>query len=347
MTSTSKFWQEITNAHDESGCFVIAEVGVNHNGSVATAHELVDAAASSGARAVKFQTFDTRGLVSANAPTAGYQRDRVHLNRQQEMLDDLSLPNDVWQELADHASDLGLYFISTAFDFQSLEHLVEIGVPALKIPSGEINNTAMLLRATSYGLPLLVSTGMATLGEVDAAVKLVKDRVEFVLFHCVSAYPAPVEGSNITAIRTLSEKFGVQVGWSDHTTTSMAAVMAVAIGSRIFEKHLTLDKDQVGPDHAASADPEEFEKYVADVNLALLAAGSGIKEPTVYELENRAVARRSWHATRLLSRGRIIQPDDVIALRPGTGIPPSEDVVGLTVVSEIPPGGIIDFKDVE
>jgi N-acetylneuraminate synthase/N,N'-diacetyllegionaminate synthase len=321
----------------EQPCFVIAEGGVNHNGELRLAHQLVELAAACGADAVKFQMFVPDALVAHNAAAAPYQRDRGAVS-QRAMLESLVLPKSAWKELASHAENVGLTFTSTAFDSPSLDMLLDLGVSVLKIPSGELDNPRYIELAASKGLPLIMSTGIGAMHEVEAAVAAAHAAPSIALLHCVTAYPAPVEESNLQAIVALASHFAVPVGWSDHTTGFVTAVMAVALGASILEKHLTIDRALPGPDHAASSDPTEFKAYVQAVRAAESALGDGVKEPTPAELENRQFARRSFHAIRTLQPGDVIRDEDVRLLRPATGLPPSAVVIGRTVRQQVSAG---------
>lgn len=325
-------------------CFVIAEAGVNHDGDVALAHRLVEVGAAAGADAVKFQTFRPEALVSATAAAAPYQR-RRGAGSQRQMLDALTLPAGAWRELSSHARELGLVFLSTAFDVASLDLLLELGVEALKVPSGELDNLPFIRQLARHGLPLLVSTGMGTLDEVAAAVDAAAEAPGLALLHCVTAYPAPVDSSNLRAIRTMTERFAVPVGWSDHTEGSVTAVAAVALGASLLEKHVTVDRSRPGPDHAASSDPEQLAAYVAAVRAAEASLGDGAKRPAEAELENLRHARRSWHALRDLRPGDAVSAADVALLRPASGLPPGAAVVGRVVARPIAAGQAIGPED--
>ena len=325
-------------------CFVIAEAGVNHNGQVALAHRLVKVAADAGADAVKFQTFRPESLVSTTADAAPYQRQRGAVT-QRSMLEALTLPETAWQELAADASEQGLVFLSTAFDLASLELLLSVGVTALKVPSGELDNLRFVSDLASRGLPLVISTGLGTLDEVAAAVAAAAAAPGIALLHCVTAYPAPVGSSNLKAMATMGERFRMPVGWSDHTEGSVTAVAAVALGASILEKHFTTDRGLSGPDHAASAAPEELAAYVADVRATEASLGDGIKRPATAELDNRFFARRSYHAVRSLRPGRVISEGDVTLMRPAAGLPPSAEVVGRTVARPVAAGSALTVED--
>lgn len=322
--------------------FVIAEAGVNHDGDVAKAHALIDVAARAGAGSVKFQTFEPAAVVAAGTAAAPYQKAATGSSSQVDILQSLALPRAAWLELAEHASEQGLVFLSTPFDLASAEMLVALGVPALKVPSGELTNTPFIARLAEYGVPLLISTGMGSIDEVAAAVAAASAAPGLMLFHCVSAYPAPPEDCNLRAIPALAEQFDVPVGWSDHTPGAEAALAAAALGARVFEKHLTLDRTAPGPDHAASLEPDELAGYVASIASVIRMLGDGRKRLMPSEAENAPLVRRSWHATRDLTVGSILGVGDVVALRPETGIPVSVDVQGWVVNAPVAAGVALD-----
>ncbi|GAA4165624.1 N-acetylneuraminate synthase [Gryllotalpicola daejeonensis] len=322
--------------------FVIAEAGVNHDGDVRKAHALIDVAAEAGAGSVKFQTFEAAALVAESASAAPYQQRATGSSTQAEMLQALSLPRSAWRELSDHARERGLLFLSTPFDLGSAELLLDLEVPALKVPSGELTNVGFIRRLAELGVPLLISTGMGDADEVEAALDAAAAAPGRILFHCVSAYPAPVDDCNLAAIPAMAAQFDVPVGWSDHTQGSTAAIAAAALGSRVFEKHFTLDSTAPGPDHAASLEPDELASYVRDVDTAVRMLGDGRKRRMPSELENAPLVRRSWHATRDLAAGLVLGADDVIGLRPESGISVSVDIVGRTLVRAVAAGVALD-----
>jgi N,N'-diacetyllegionaminate synthase len=324
-------------------CLVVAEAGVNHNGDVGIAHRLVDAAAAAGADAVKFQTFDPSLLTSAAAAAAPYQVRRTGEDSQARMLAALTLPSSAWSELAAHARERRLVFLSTPFDLASAELLCALDVPAFKVPSGELNNLPFIRALAGRGLPLLISTGMGTLEEVAQALDAAAAAPGVALFHCVSAYPAPITEANLRVIPAMWERFGVPVGWSDHTRGEVTAVAAVALGAALLEKHLTLDRTMTGPDHAASADPDELSAYVAAVRATEAACGDGVKRPVPSEKENR---RHALHAARDLDAGHVLAAADVITLRPAVGLPPGTLVDGLVLRRRLPAGAPITATDV-
>lgn len=307
-------------------CFVIAEAGVNHNGDIGLARQLVDAAADAGADAVKFQTFDPEKLVARGARKADYQRERTNRDESQlEMLRRLALPRKDFAALADHASSRSIRFLSTAFDEDSADYLEALGVSAFKVPSGEITNHSFIAHLARKGRPLLISTGMSDLYEVGAALRIVEENGNppVALFHCVTSYPAPARDCNLAAMATMRAAFGVPVGWSDHTSGHTVTLAAVVAGAEIVEKHFTMDRDLPGPDHAASLEPDELRDLVALVRVVEQARGSGLKVPAESELPNMAAARRSLHAVADLPSGHVIRERDLVALRPGSGVSPA------------------------
>jgi N,N'-diacetyllegionaminate synthase len=318
--------------------FVIAEAGVNHDGDVAKAHALIDVARDAGADAVKFQTFEASALVAENAASAPYQRRATGSSTQSEMLQALSLPRDAWQELSDHSREIGLLFLSTPFDLSSADLLLELGVPALKVPSGELTNLEFIRRLAGLGVPLLISTGMGSLDEVEVALEAAAAAPDRALFHCVSAYPAPAEDCNLRAIPRMAERFDVAVGWSDHTVGSTAAIAAAALGARLFEKHFTLDATADGPDHAASLEPQELRRYISEIHTAVEMLGDGSKRRMPSERENAPLVRRSWHARHALPAGHVLTQDDVVALRPESGVSVAVSVVGRSTTRVIAAG---------
>jgi N-acetylneuraminate synthase/N,N'-diacetyllegionaminate synthase len=308
-------------------CFVIAEAGVNHNGDPELAHRLVDAAADAGADAVKFQTFDPERLVSPRARPAEYQIANTGSSESQlDMLRRLVLPQEALAPLTAHAAERGLLFLSTPFDESSADLLQDLGLPAFKIPSGEVTNHPFVAHVSAKGKPVLMSTGMSTMAEVAEAVQVVRENGDppLALFHCVTSYPAAAADCNLHAIGAMRAAFGVPVGWSDHTEGRQVSLAAVAAGASLLEKHVTLARDLPGPDHAASLEPEELAALVGAVREIELALGDGVKRPAASELANAAVVRRSLHASRTLAAGHVLQAADLIALRPGTGLAPSQ-----------------------
>ena len=331
---------------------VIAEAGVNHNGDLALARRLVEAAAAAGADAVKFQTFTAADLATAAAPKAAYQTSNDGAGSQREMLERLELSPAQHRELAAHCRSCGIAFLSTAFGLPELELLLELGIGAIKVPSGEITHRplleAMAAAASSRPMPVYLSTGMSTLGEVEAALEVFLDagvqRQAITLMHCLSAYPAPEEQINLRALTSLAAAFGCPVGYSDHTLGITAPVAAVALGAVVIEKHLTLDVHLPGPDHRASLEPEPFAAMVAAIRSCERMLGDGLKQPQPAEQNTRQVARRSLRAARFIEAGQHFQPDDLICQRPADGLSPMRypQLLGRPAPRSYQPGEAID-----
>lgn len=327
--------------------YVIAEAGVNHNGDLKLAHELVDIAIASGADAVKFQTFDPAKLVSSAAATTPYQRARGGDDSQRALLEALTLPATAWAQLRDHARESGIDFMSTPFDIDSARLLVELGLSALKVSSGELTNLPYLGQMAELGVTLLVSTGMGTAAEVADAVQACSAAPGLVLFHCVSAYPAPIEQCNLRAIPALAEAHGVPVGWSDHTPGLTTALGAVALGAPILEKHFTSDRTLPGPDHQASLEPAELTEYVEQTKLLAKALGDGVKTRQPAEEENASLVRRSWHAAGDLAVGHELRGADLALLRPEGGLSPAVELRGRRLRRAVAAGAQITAEDLE
>ncbi len=309
-----------------ASCYIIAEAGVNHNGSVELAHKLIDAAADAGAEAVKFQTFQAAKLVTGDAGKAAYQKEATGSGESQlEMLRKLELPLDAYPEMVSHCRERNIQFISTPFDEESAETLIALGMPVLKIPSGEITNLPFLQFLANKGLPMLVSTGMATLGEIESAVEVIRSagREEFALLHCVTNYPTPPEEVNLRVMNVLALAFGVPVGYSDHTQGIEIPLAAAALGACVIEKHFTLDRAMQGPDHKASLNPAELNAMVRGIRIVKASLGDGIKKPGAVELENAALVRRSLVAACDIPAGAVVSPEMVAIKRPGGGLPPA------------------------
>ncbi len=328
--------------------FVIAEAGVNHNGSLDMALQLVDAACEAGADAVKFQTFRAEDVVTPDAATADYQRANTGATSQFDMIRHLELDEAQHAKVASHCLARGIEFFSTPFSEAAVAMLVRLGVRRIKLPSGEITNKRLLECAADTGLPLLMSSGMATLDEVRQAVGWIATRWQAAgfpppgaatlsLLHCTSAYPAPPDSLNLRAITTMAQATGLPVGYSDHSLGSEAALAAVALGATVIEKHLTLDKALPGPDHLASADPQEFARFVQGIRTVEAMLGDGVKRPQPIEQNTRDVARRSVVVLHQLPRGHRLRDADLGLRRPGTGIAPDqwERVVGRALGQDV------------
>jgi len=302
---------------------VIAEAGVNHNGQLPLAKQLVDIALDAGADAVKFQTFRATQLTSPSATKANYQKQTTAPGESQlEMLRQLELSEDAFRELQNYCQSRGIIFLSTAFDERSVDFLAGLHVPAFKIPSGEITNSPLLEHVAAKGKPVILSTGMATLAEIDQAMRSLEESgaSQIALLHCVSEYPADVSTMNLRAMASLSHCFGVPVGLSDHSMGLEVPIAAVALGASIIEKHFTSDKSLPGPDHSASLEPGELKMLVTAIRNVEVALGDGVKQPTPEELRNAAVVRRSLVAAVDLQAGTSLERSMVAFKRPGTGI---------------------------
>lgn len=327
---------------------VIAEAGVNHNGDVALALALVDAAKDAGADMVKFQAFSAESLTSAAAPSAKYQSDRTGHADQRAMLSALELTRQDFTRIADHCAARGIAFLCTPFDLDQLDFLLTLGMPAIKIASGELTNGPALALFGRQGLPVYLSTGMATMAEVETAIGALRSAgaTDITALHCTSLYPAPADKLNLRAITTMREVLGIPIGYSDHSTGIHAAVAATALGATVIEKHLTLDKTLHGPDHAASLEPAELAAMITGIRDVAAALGDGVKRPAPEEAETAHIARRSWHARKDLSAGHVLTEADIMALRPETGISASLAVTGRTLVRPVAAGGPITGADV-
>lgn len=339
-------------------CLVIAEAGVNHNGSEELAHQMIEVAARAGADAVKFQTFQAEKLVTAAAQKAAYQARQTGSGSQMEMLRALELSEKAYGRLADHCGELGIEFMSTPFDIESARFLVSLGMKRLKIPSGELTNHPLVAALAELGPPLIMSTGMATLDEVRESVAVVRSAREkagsaevaddwLTLLHCTSNYPARLEEVNLRAMTTLARELELPVGYSDHTEGTLVPSLACALGATVIEKHFTLDRSMPGPDHKASLMPDELSVMVRDVRATEVALGSAEKAPSAAELEVRAVARRSVTLARAVREGQALAEEDLVILRPGNGIQPRDlpAVIGKTVRASLEAGHTLQWDD--
>lgn len=333
--------------------FIIAEAGVNHNGSLDLARKLVDVAAEAGADAVKFQTFKAEAVISKRAPKAAYQITQTGSNESQlDMVKRLELSENDYRALAEHCRSRKIEFLSTPFDLDSVDFLTNVlKVRLLKLPSGEVTNAPYLLKTARTGLPLIMSTGMCTLAEIEAALgvlafgmlepnanpktgsfqeafsseqgqRLLRERVS--LLHCTTEYPAPFEDVNLRAMEVMSKKFNLPIGFSDHTTGISAPIAARALGASIIEKHFTTDRELPGPDHKASLEPDELIAMVRSIREVELALGESIKQPSKSELKNIAIARKSLVALQPIRQGEPFTEQNLGIKRPGNGVSPFE-----------------------
>jgi N,N'-diacetyllegionaminate synthase len=316
---------------------VIAEAGVNHNGCMDRALKMIDAAADAGADYVKFQTFRADRLVTKDAMKAAYQQKTSGTNESQfDMLRRLELSLENHNELINHCDRRNIQFFSTAFDIASIELLVELGLPLFKIPSGEITNVPYLRRIGSLRKPVLLSTGMATMAEIEFAIDTLEQsgvaRNNLTVLHCNTEYPTPMSDVNLRAMQSIRDAFKVSVGYSDHTQGTEVSIAAVALGATVIEKHFTMDRALPGPDHEASLEPAEFKAMVTAIRNIEQALGDGIKRPSPSEFPNRFVARKSIIAAVDIRKGETFTAQTLTVKRPGTGICPSrwDEVVGRT-----------------
>ncbi|MCI0645000.1 MAG: N-acetylneuraminate synthase [Chloroflexi bacterium] len=326
--------------------FVIAEAGVNHNGDLALAKKLVDAAVAARADAVKFQTFKAEKLISSHAPKAAYQQETTGAEESQlAMVKRLEMPYAAFRELYDYCRRQGILFMSTPFDEESADFLAGLGMAVFKAPSGEVTNLPFLAHVAAKGRPLILSTGMSYLGEVETAVRIIEatGNNDLVLLHCVSNYPADPADANLRAMQTLAAAFDRPVGYSDHTLGTEVALAAVALGACVIEKHFTLDRELPGPDHRASLEPEELAAMVRGIRIVERALGHGRKEPTASEANTADVARRSLVAAGDIAAGAVLTEEMIAIKRPGTGLPPAMRpyLVGRRARVAIPAGTLL------
>lgn len=314
---------------------IIAEAGVNHNGDIAMAKQLIAAAKSAGADIVKFQTFKTESLVTKMADKADYQKSTTGKSESQyDMIRKLELTRADHEMLINECHRQGIRFFSTAFDVASFDLLVSLGLDQVKIPSGELTNLPLLRYMTRLGMPVMLSTGMATLGEIEAAIDEIVQagtpRNLITLLHCTTEYPAPMVDVNLRAMVSLKAALGVDVGYSDHTLGIEIPIAAVTLGARVIEKHFTLDRTLPGPDHQASLEPSELKAMVEAIRNVEVALGDGVKRPSASELKNKLIARKSLVAIRDIRAGDRFSADNVGTKRPGTGISPMrwDEVIG-------------------
>ncbi len=329
---------------------IIAEAGVNHNGDWQMARRLIDAAADAGADLVKFQTFSADGLVTKSAGKAEYQKAATCSDEsQQEMLRRLEIPEEIHRELIAHARAIGIGFFSTAFDLPSLAMLASLGLDRFKIPSGEITNLPYLRQVAGYGKPIILSTGMATAEEIgDALAALEKAgaaRNQITVLQCNTEYPTPVEDVNLRAMLAIGEKFGVAIGYSDHTEGIEVSIAAAALGATVIEKHFTLDRALPGPDHKASLEPGELKAMVAAIRNVEKAMGDGRKTPSASEAKNKSVARKSLVAAKPIRAGDVFTEENLTAKRPGSGVSPMawDKVIGTRSKRDFEPDELIEL----
>ena len=305
--------------------YIIAEAGVNHNGKLALGKEMIDKAKKAGVDCIKFQTFISGNVVSKSANKADYQKKQTDAGESQlEMLRKLELSFDDFVELNKYCKLREIHFLSTAFDFDSIDFLNNLDMGMWKIPSGEITNLPYLIKIAKTRKPIIMSTGMSTLSEIEAAMTVLRKNGgnEITLLHCTTEYPAPYSDVNLKAMDTLKQKFDVPVGYSDHTKGIEISIAAVAMGATVIEKHFTLGKNMKGPDHKASLEPHELKAMVNAIRNVESAIGSSEKKPAESEMKNIAIARKSITASRSIKKGEVFTEDDLTVKRPGNGISP-------------------------
>ena len=331
-----------------SRTLIIAEAGVNHNGDLALARQLIDVAAVAGADLVKFQTFTADRLATRAAQKADYQnRTTTSTESQHEMLSRLELTDAMHHELIAHCATRKIDFFSTGFDIESVDLLVRHGQNHFKIPSGEITNLPYLRHIGRLGKSVILSTGMANLGEIEAAIDALEaagtPRAMLTVLHCTTEYPTPMAEVNLRAMLSIHAAFGVAVGYSDHTQGIEVAIAAVAMGATVIEKHFTLDRNLPGPDHKASLEPAELNAMVAAIRNIEVALGDGIKRLTTSEARNRPVVRKSLVASRAIKSGALFTAENITAKRPATGISPMrwDEVIGKTALRDFGPDELI------
>jgi len=333
---------------------VIAEAGVNHNGSIEIAKQLVDKAAEAGADFIKFQTFKSEKLVSKYARQADYQRRNIGKksdDSQLSMLKKLELSEEDHKELMDYCQKKGIKFFSTAFDLESIDYLHSLNLGLWKIPSGEITNYPYIKKIAGYGEPVILSTGMCELSDIMAAYKVLADngirKEQITILHCNTEYPTPYEDVNLRAMTALKDKFKVEVGYSDHTKGIEVPIAAVALGATVIEKHFTLDRNMEGPDHKASLEPDELKAMVSAIRHIEQALGSGHKTVSESERKNITIARKSIVAACDIKAGEIFTEENLTVKRPGNGISPMkwEEVIGLKAIRNFAEDEIIEVED--
>ncbi|MXN65574.1 N-acetylneuraminate synthase [Stappia sp. GBMRC 2046] len=330
-------------------CFVIAEIGVNHNGDEDMAIALIEAARDAGADAVKFQTFNADKLVTRNAASAKYQRDNTGVENQNALLKDLELDKSTHERLLTHCNRTGITFLSSPFDLESVDMLSSLGVPAFKVASPDCVSDRLLRHIGKAGKPVILSTGMCDIGEVISGVATLRKSGSdsIALLHCTSCYPAPLDEIHLRAMATIATATDLPVGYSDHSEGNAVSIAAVALGATIIEKHITLDRSLPGPDHPSSIEPKEFAQMVSGIRAVQRALGTPIKQPQPSELSARTLGRRSVATIRQLETGQTLSEQDLILLRPGTGIPPrlESTLIGRKLARPVEPLTLLSWED--
>lgn len=320
---------------------IIAEAGVNHNGDLELAKQLIVSAAEAGADIVKFQSFITSKSISVTAPKAEYQKVATGNDETQfEMVKKLELSRNDHEILIATCRTNNIGFLSTAFDCDSFDMLIDLGMDLIKVPSGELTNLPFLRYITRFAKPVILSTGMAGLGDIENAIQVIEasgtPRKKITVLHCTTEYPTPMEDVNLKAMVSMKDAFGVSVGYSDHTRGIEVPIAAVAMGAEVIEKHFTLDRSLPGPDHQASLEPRELKAMVQAIRNIEIALGDGVKRPSNAEKKNKAVARKSLVASQPIRLGELLNPENVTAKRPGTGLSPMlwDEVIGRRAIRD-------------
>lgn len=327
---------------------IIAEAGVNHNGDINLAHRLIDAAKNAGADIVKFQTGKPENVISRFAEKAEYQKRNTGCREGQlDMVRKVMLSFEAFTELKKHCEAVGIGFLSTPFDLESIDFLQKLGCDMWKIPSGEVTNYPYLARIAETGKDIILSTGMCRMDEIDAAYHILHEKGgrEISLLHCTTQYPAPFESVNLRAMLTLRDKFQCPVGYSDHTVGAEVSVAAAALGASILEKHFTLDRGMEGPDHKASLEPDELTRMITQVRHIEVALGDGEKKPADEEIPNLTIARKSIVAKRNIRKGEIFSAENITTKRPGNGISPMlwNEVMGMKAIKDFSEDDLIEL----
>ena len=327
---------------------IIAEAGVNHNGDLGRAKEMITVAAHAGADYIKFQAFQAENLVAKGTKATQYQIENTNKTDQINLLHDLELSDADFGVLADECHKQGVKFLCTAFDVDMIERLVAMGMDRVKVASGELTNRPALERFAQLRLPILLSTGMATMDEVEDAVRVLVEAGadEIIPLHCTSIYPASADTLNLRAMVTMSEKLKRQTGYSDHSLGDYAAIAAVALGAVVVEKHFTLDRTLPGPDHPASLEPDELAAMIGKLHKTVQALGDGVKRPVPEEVETATLVRRSWHASREIEAGQKLTHDDLVLMRPAAGLAPADCPEGRILCNNIGVGMPITRSDI-
>ncbi len=327
---------------------IIAEIGVNHNGDIKTAKELIIGAKNCGADIVKFQYFKTKDLVVEDTLTTKYQKKNTGLKLQSEVLKSLEISLKSLKELKNFSEKISIEFLCTSFSSSGLIKLCNLGMKKIKIPSGEITNKPLLINAAKLKKPIYLSTGMAKISEIKKAINILEEfkAKEITLMHCTSLYPAPSNSLNINALKDIKDNFNLNIGYSDHSIGSLASCLAISLGAKVIEKHITLDKNGIGPDHKASMNIKEFEKYIKDIKEAEKILGKDKKYPDPREIKVRKLVRKSWHYSKNLREGEILSRFNAILKRPEGGISPLKEVYGKKLKKNVFANKPIKYKDI-